>query len=310
MKKIDLVVPCFNEEESLEKMYSATRKVVKAVENYEFSFIFVNDGSRDRTLEIIKSLSENDQHVSYISFSRNFGKEAALFAGLEYSSGDYVATIDADLQDPPELLPEMIQNIEAGYDCCATRRVTRKGEPPIRSFFARRFYRIINKLSNIEIIDGARDYRLMSRQMVDALLSLGERERFSKGLFSWVGFDTKWIEYENVKRAAGETKWSFWSLFQYAIGGIAAFTTVPLRISSFLGFFVSLLSFLYLIFIVVKTLVFGIDVPGYASTATIILFFCGLTLLALGIIGEYLARTYIEVKNRPLFIVKEKKISK
>ena len=272
----------------------------------DFEFLFVNDGSKDNTLNILKELAKKDKRVRYISFSRNFGKEAAMLAGLENARGDYITLMDADLQDPPAMLPEMYRLItEEGYDQVGTRRVTRKGEPPIRSFFARCFYKLINKMSKVEMVDGARDYRLMTRQVVDSIISLKEYNRYSKGLFSFVGYDTKWLEYENVNRVAGETKWSFWKLFKYAIEGIVAFTTVPLTLSSVFGIIFCLLSIIGIIFIVVRTWAFGDPVSGWPSLVCIILLLSGIQLLSLGIIGQYLAKAYLETKHRPIYIVKE-----
>jgi glycosyltransferase involved in cell wall biosynthesis len=276
---------------------------------YDFEFIFVNDGSRDNTLNICKELAAKDERVKYISFSRNFGKEAGIYAGFEKAKGDLVCMMDADLQDPPSLLPEMVRVIEEeGYDSVATRRVTRKGEPPIRSFFAGMFYKLMNKISKTEIVDGARDYRLMTRQFVNSLLSLGEYNRFSKGLFGWVGYQTKWLEYENVERAAGETKWSFWKLLLYSIEGIMAFSTVPLAISAVMGILFCAMAFVLILFIIVKTLAFGDPVAGWPSTACIILFVGGVQLFCVGILGQYLAKTYLEVKGRPIYICKETNI--
>ena len=272
----------------------------------DFEYLFVNDGSKDKTLEILRDLAKKDKKVRYISFSRNFGKEAAMMAGLEGANGDYISIMDADLQDPPSLLPKMYKLIkEEGYDCVGTRRVTRKGEPPIRSFFARCFYKLINKMSKVEMVDGARDYRLMTRQMVDAIISLKEYNRYSKGLFSFVGFKTKWLEYVNIERVAGETKWSFWKLFKYAIEGIVAFTTLPLAIATFIGLLFFVLSIVFILFILVKTILFGDPVSGWPSLACIILFVSGIQLFCLGILGEYLSKTYLETKKRPIYIVKE-----
>ena len=308
MEKISVVVSCYNEEKALPLFYEEIERVRK--QDFEgiaeFEYIFVNDGSKDKTLEIIKTLRMHDVKVRYISFSRNFGKEAAMLAGLEAATGDYVTLMDADLQDPPSLLKKMYEVIvKEGYDSVGTRRVTRKGEPPIRSFFARMFYKIINKISDIEMVDGARDYRLMKRQVVDAIISLKEYNRYSKGLFSFVGFDTKWIEYENVERVAGETKWSFWKLFKYALEGITAFSTTPLILSSILGLMFCLLAFLAIIFIIVKTLVFGDPTSGWPSLACIIVFVSGVQLFSIGVIGQYLSKTYLEVKKRPIYIIKE-----
>ena len=303
---VSLIIPCYNEEKVIQLFYKEIVKVSEQLTDYNFEFIFIDDGSSDYTLKLIKFLRESDERIRFVSFSRNFGKEAAIFSGLQSAKGDFITIIDADLQDPPSLLGEMLKYIKnEGYDSVATRRVTRKGEPVIRSLLARLFYKLINRMTNVEIVDGARDYRLMTKQFKDAVLSIGESHRFSKGIFGWVGFKTKWIEFENVERSAGETKWSFWKLFKYAIDGIACFTTVPLRFASIVGICVSITAFLYLIFIVVRTLIFGIDVAGYASTMAVVLFTSGLMLTSVGILGEYLARTYIEVKKRPIYIAKE-----
>ncbi len=308
MEKISVVVSCYNEEKALPLFYEEMERVRKRDFEgiVEFEYIFVNDGSKDNTLKIIKELNQKDPKVRYISFSRNFGKEAAMYAGLEAAEGDYVTLMDADLQDPPALLKQMYDAIKnEGYDSVGTRRVTRKGEPPIRSFFARMFYKIINKMSNIEMVDGARDYRLMKRQVVDSIISLKEYNRYSKGLFSFVGFDTKWIEYENVERVAGETKWSFWKLFKYALEGITAFSTTPLIFSSIIGLIFCLVAFISIIFIIVKTLVYGDPTAGWPSMACIIVFVSGIQLFTIGIIGQYLSKTYLEVKKRPIYIIKE-----
>lgn len=311
MDTISIVVPCYYEEKSLPFFYEEIQKVSENMNNVEFEIIFVNDGSRDRTLEIIKEYSECDLRIKYISLSRNFGKESALYAGLEATTGDYVAVMDADLQDPPYLLKEMyeILNIE-NYDCVATRRVDRKGEPPIRSFFARCFYKLINKISSADIVDGARDFRLMKRNMVNSILSMKEYNRFSKGIFGWVGFNTKWLEYENVERVAGETKWSFWKLFKYSIEGIIAFSTVPLIISSFIGMLFFIISIVMIGLIIIKTFLYGDPVSGWPSLTCIIFFVSGIQLFCVGILGQYLAKTYMEVKNRPIYIVKESNIEK
>ncbi len=308
MKKISVVVSCYNEEKALPLFYEEMERVRK--QDFEgiadFEYIFVNDGSKDKTIDIIRELRAKDNKIRYVSFSRNFGKEAAMFAGLEASEGDYVTLMDADLQDPPALLKQMYNAIiNEGYDSVGTRRVTRKGEPPIRSFFARMFYKIINKISDIEMVDGARDYRLMKRQVVNSIISLKEYNRYSKGLFSFVGFNTKWIEYENIERIAGETKWSFWKLFKYALEGITAFSTTPLIISSILGLIFCIIAFLAIIFIIVKTLVYGDPTPGWPSLACIIVFVSGVQLFCMGVIGQYLSKTYLEVKNRPIYIIKE-----
>ena len=307
MDKISVIVSCYNEEESLPLFYKEMERVRKQdFENIDFEYIFVNDGSKDKTLEEMKELRKQDKKVRYISFSRNFGKEAAMYAGLEAATGDYVTLMDADLQDPPSLLRQMYDLIKNdGYDCVATRRVTRKGEPPIRSFFARVFYKLINKISDVEMVDGARDYRLMTKQMVNAIISMKEYNRYSKGLFSFVGFNTKWLEYENVERVAGETKWSFWKLFKYAIEGITAFSTTPLILASVIGLIFCVVSFILIIVIIVKTLAFGDPTSGWPSLVCIIFFVSGIQLFSLGVIGQYLSKAYLEVKNRPIYIVKE-----
>ena len=306
MEKISIIVPCYNEEEALPHFYSEIDKISKKMKNVDFEFMFVNDGSRDNTLEEFRKLAKKDKRVRYISFSRNFGKEAAMYAGLENATGDYLTVMDADLQDPPALLPDMYNYIKNdGYDCVGTRRVTRKGEPPIRSFFARCFYKLINKMSKVEMVDGARDYRLMTRQVVDSITSLEEYNRYSKGLFSFVGYNTKWLEYENIERVAGETKWSFWKLFKYAIEGIVAFTTVPLSMASIFGILFCFLALVAIILIIIRTCCFGDPVAGWPSLVCIILMVSGVQLLCLGIMGQYLAKTYLETKKRPVYIVKE-----
>ena len=303
---ISIIVPCYNEQEALPYFYKAFQELAQDMVQESFELIFVDDGSRDKTLAVIKALAEADKRIAFISFSRNFGKEAAILAGLRYSKGDYVALMDADLQDPPALLPEMYQAVtQEGYDSAATRRVTRKGEPPIRSFFARRFYKLMNKISNTDLVDGARDYRLMNRKFVNALLSMQEYNRFSKGLFGWVGFKTKWIEFENVERVAGETKWSFWKLLIYAIEGIVAFSTTPLVLATVVGLVCCLFAFGGTTFIVVRKLLFGDQIQGWASTISVLLFLGGIQLLCIGILGQYLAKTYLETKNRPVYIVNE-----
>ncbi|HJJ07739.1 MAG TPA: glycosyltransferase family 2 protein [Bacilli bacterium] len=304
MEKISIVVPAYNEEESIPYFYEEINKEFKELKQ-ELELIFVDDGSKDKTLDVIKGLTK-DKRVKYISFSRNFGKEAAMWAGLNASTGDYVTIMDSDLQDPPSLLKEMIRLIkEEGYDIVGTRRVTRKGEPVIRSFFARMFYKIINKMSKVEMVDGARDFRLMTRQVVNSVLSLKEYNRYSKGLFSFVGFKTKWLEYENIQRVAGETKWSFWKLLLYAIDGIVAFTTIPLTIAIAIGFIFCLIAFIMIIVVIIKTLAFGDPTTGWPSLACIIFMVSGIQLLCIGVIGEYLSKMYLEVKNRPIYIVKE-----
>ncbi len=306
MDKISLVIPCYNEQEALPFLYEELVKVSGEMSEQDFEFIFVNDGSKDKTLQVIKELKAKDERVHYVSFSRNFGKEAGIYAGLKKASGDYIALIDADLQDPPSLLGEMYSILKnEDYDCVATRRQDRKGEPPIRSFFAKKFYQLINKISETEVVDGARDFRLMSRQMVDAILEVGEYNRFSKGIFGWVGFNTKWISFQNVERVAGETKWSFWGLFLYSLEGIVAFSTRPLYLASLFGIVFSLIAFVMICFIIFKTLVFKEDVQGYASTICIIFFIGGIQLFCIGILGQYLSKTYLETKNRPLYVVKE-----
>ena len=306
MDKISVIVPCYNEQEAIPIFYNAIGKTAEALSDVELELLFVNDGSKDESLKEMRELAAKDERVKYVSFSRNFGKEAAMYAGLSYASGDYVAIMDVDLQDPPELLPEMYRSIrEEGYDGVATRRVTRKGEPPIRSFFARRFYGLMHRLSKTEIVDGARDYRLMTRQFVDELLRLGEYNRFSKGLFGWVGFETKWLEYENVERSAGETKWSFWKLLVYSVEGIVGFTTAPLMIAAFMGIFFCVVAFFAICFIVIRTLLYGDPVSGWPSMTCIIVFLGGIQLFCMGILGEYLAKTYMETKRRPIFICKE-----
>ena len=305
-KLLSIIVSCYNEEEAIPLFYKEVLSVSKKMNYLDFEFLFVNDGSVDKTLDILKKLNKKDKRVRYISFSRNFGKEAAMYAGLVNAKGDYITLMDADLQDPPSLLEKMYKLIvDEGYDCVGTRRVTRIGEPPIRSFFARQFYKIINKLSDIEMVDGARDYRLMTRQMVDAIVDLKEYNRYSKGLFSFVGFKTKWLEYENVERVAGETKWSFWKLFIYALDGITAFSTKPLIISAFIGFFFFLISFIMIIVIITKTLLYGDPVSGWPSLVCIIFMVSGVQLFCIGIIGQYLSKTYLETKKRPIYIVKE-----
>ena len=305
MPLISIIVPCYNEEESMPQFYSEVTKVISEM-NVDAEFIFVDDGSKDGTLAAARRLRELDKRVRYISFSRNFGKEAGILAGLQASKGDFVAVMDADLQDPPSLLPEMYEAVtKGGYDCAATRRTTRKGEPPIRSFFARMFYRIINKISDANIVDGARDFRLMKRRVVDAVLMMGEYNRFSKGIFGWVGFKTKWLEYVNVERVAGETKWSFWKLFKYSMEGIMAFSTTPLYITSAMGFFVCFVAFIMACFYAVKALVFGDPVAGFPTMVCIMLFLGGVQLIGIGVVGMYLSKTYLETKCRPIYIVRE-----
>lgn len=307
MKLLSVIVPCYNEEENVFPFYEELMKNSDyfSGKNLEIEILYINDGSRDKTLQEVKKLHEKDERVHVISFSRNFGKEAAMYAGLEHAKGDYVVMMDVDLQDPPSLLPQMIDALEEGYDSVATRRVTRKGEPPVRSFFARLFYKLMKKISQTEMMDGARDYRLMTRQMVDAILSMKEYHRFTKGIFGWVGFSTKWIEFENVERVRGETKWSFWKLLKYSLEGIIAFSTMPLQIASFAGVLFCMIAFLMMIFIIVRKLIFGDPVSGWPSMVCIILMTSGVQFFCTGILGQYLARTYMEVKKRPLYIVKE-----
>ncbi len=306
MDKITIAVPCYNEEEALTPFFAEVTRVAAEMPYVEFEFLFINDGSKDKTIEKIRDLAAQDERVKYISFSRNFGKEAGIYAGLENASGDYVVIMDAGLQDPPALLPEMYRAVtEEGYDCVGSRRVTRKGEPPIRSFFARMFYKIINKMSDAEIVDGARDFQMMSRPVVDAILSMGEYNRFSKGIFGWIGFHKKWLEYENIERVAGETKWSFWKLFLYAIQGIVAFSTTPLVLSSVFGLLCCALAFIMIVVVIVRTLVFGDPTQGWPSLVCIMLLLSGIQMLGIGIVGQYLAKTYLETKNRPIYLVRE-----
>lgn len=300
--KLEIVVPCFNEEKNISLFYDEINKVLN--DKYEWNIIFVDDGSSDNTLYEIKKLEKSN----YISFSRNFGKEAAIYAGLKQTTADYVILMDVDLQDPPSLIPKMIKYIDE-YDIVATRRISRKGEPKIRSFFARRFYTLINRVSDIELVDGARDFRLMKRQVVDSVLELNEINRFSKGIFQWIGFETKWIEYENVERIEGETSWSFWQLFKYSIEGIVSFTVTPLYISTFVGIFFSIIAFIAILFIIIRTVIYGDPVSGWPSTISIILFIGGIQLFSIGILGQYLAKTYIETKNRPKYIINEENLN-
>ncbi|MCD8379195.1 MAG: glycosyltransferase family 2 protein [Lachnospiraceae bacterium] len=308
MSLLSVIVPCYNEEENIPYFYEEFLKNQPFFEKrgMDFEIIYVDDGSKDGTKEQIRRLHEKDERVHMISFSRNFGKEAGLFAGFENAAGDYIVAMDVDLQDPPSLLPEMFSYIDEGYDSVATRRVSRKGEPPIRSFFARCFYKLMHKISKTEIVDGARDYRLMTRQVVDAILSMKEYNRFTKGIYGWVGFETKWIEYENVERTKGETKWSFWKLLLYSLEGIMAFSTVPLSVAAFIGITFCVIAFAAMIFIIVRTLIWGDPVGGWPSLVCIIMLVAGVQLFCIGIIGQYLAKTYMEVKDRPVYIVKEK----
>lgn len=309
MKLLSVIVPCYNEQENIQDFYDELMKneAFFKERDVDIELVYVNDGSTDKTVDMVKELNNKDKRVKLVSFSRNFGKEAAIYAGLEKTAGDYVVIMDCDLQDPPALLPEMYKAVvEEGYDSVATRRVDRKGEPPIRSFFARMFYKLINRMSKTEIVDGARDYRLMTRQFVDAVLSVKEYNRFSKGIFGWVGFKNKWIEFENVERRKGETKWSFWKLFMYAIDGIMAFSTVPLSFAAFTGLFFCILSFLFILFTIVRKLIFQYSsIDGWSSLVCIILLISGIQLFCIGIVGQYLSKTYTEIKKRPLYIVKE-----
>ncbi len=307
MKLLSVIVPCYNEEENVRDFYDELCKnvVFFREKQIEFEVIYVDDGSRDQTVSEVKKLHAEDGRVRLISFSRNFGKEAAIYAGLQKCRGDLVVLMDADLQDPPSLLPEMYSYIEEGYDSVATRRVTRKGEPVIRSFFARMFYKLMNRISRTEIVDGARDYRLMTRQVVDAIMSMPEYNRFTKGIFGWVGYETKWLEYENIERRKGETKWSFWKLFLYSLEGIIAFSTVPLTIASVAGVFFCLVAFVIIIVTIVRKLLFGDPTSGWPSLVCIIMMVSGVQLFCLGIVGQYLSKTYMEVKRRPIYLVRE-----
>ncbi|MGI6003176.1 MAG: glycosyltransferase family 2 protein [Lachnospiraceae bacterium] len=305
MKKISLIIPCYNEEESLPLFYETTTKILAALP-YDYEFLLVNDGSEDGTLDIMKSLAAQDPHVTYLSFSRNFGKEAAMYAGFCNADGDYTAVMDADMQDPPSLLPEMIEILETGeYDSVAARRKDRDGEGRFRSWCARKFYKLANRISDADIMDGARDFRLMTREMVEAVLSMSEYNRFSKGIFGWVGFRTYWLSYENVERAAGTTKWSFWNLVRYAVDGIMNFSQAPLELASWGGILMTVFSFIMLIIIIIRRLVWGDPVAGWASTICVIIFIGGIQLLCLGIMGQYVAKTYVETKGRPHYIISE-----
>ena len=306
MQKISLIIPCYNEEEALPLFYAEMDKVSALLEGYEVEMLFVDDGSKDKTLEILKELAEKDARVKYVSFSRNFGKESAMYAGFCNATGDLVAVMDADMQDPPSLLPQMIKIIEEeGYDSVATRRVTRKGEPKIRSFFARMFYKIMGKISDVDVVDGARDFRLMKRKMVDSIVAMGETNRFSKGIFGWIGFKTYWLEYENVERVAGQTKWSFWKLFKYSLEGITNFSDAPLKLASWSGIFFTFVSVIALLFVFIRALCFGDAVMGWPSTICIILFVAGVQLFCLGMMGQYIAKIFRETKKRPIYIISE-----
>lgn len=302
--KISLVIPCYNEADALPILYKEICEIGKELMDYQLEILLINDGSRDNTLDVMKKIALTDNRVVYLSFSRNFGKEAAIYAGLVNSKGNYVCVMDADMQDPPSLLPEMLKIVQQNdYDSVATRRLDRKGEPIVRSFFAKMFYKIINRISDADIVDGARDFRLMKRDMVDAIISMGEYNRFSKGIFGWVGFKTYWLSYENIERIAGETKWSFWKLFKYSLDGIVNFSQSPLSISSMFGLSMTIFSFIMMLFVIVRKLIFGDPVSGWASLVCIIIFIGGIQLLCIGIIGQYLAKTYLEVKGRPHYII-------
>ena len=306
MKKLTLIIPCYNEADALPLFAAELNKVIVQLTNYNTEVLLVNDGSSDQTLTVMKEICASDSHYKYILFSRNFGKEAAMYAGFCNSDGDYTAVMDADMQDPPSLLPEMLNCLETeDYDSVATRRVSRIGEPPIRSFFARKFYKLINRISDANIVDGARDFRLMRKEMVDSIVSMCEYNRFSKGIFGWIGFKTKWIQYENVNRIAGETKWNFWGLVKYAIDGIINFSETPMSFASGLGIFLTIFSFIMVIFIIIRKAIFGDPVAGWPSLACIIIFIAGLQFLCMGIMGKYMAKTYLEVKNRPHYIISE-----
>lgn len=305
MKTVDIIVPCYNEEEVLQAFYQETGRVVDTIEGYSFRFLFVDDGSKDRTVCIMKELSRLHDNVKYLSFSRNFGKEAAMYAGLTYSAGDYVIIMDADLQHPPAMIPDMVAAMEEGYDCCAAMRENRDGESGLRSLFSHLFYQLSNRMTDVQMPQNAVDYRIMTRAMVHSILDLSEVERFSKGIFAWVGFETKWLPYENVERTMGTTKWSFWGLVKYAMSGITSFSITPLRLVTGMGFGIFVFACLYIIGTIIKTLCFGVDVPGYVTTLCAVLFLGGIIELSLGIIGEYVAHIYLEAKNRPIFILRQ-----
>ena len=309
MQNVDIIVPCYNEAEVLNVFFKETSAIINKIENYNFNFIFIDDGSKDDTVKIIKKLADTNDNVKYVSFSRNFGKEAGMYAGLKYSSGEYVIIMDADLQHPPSLIPEMIKGIEEGYDCVAAKRTNRKGEARIRSLFSNLFYKLSNKLTDITLVQGAVDYRIMSRTMVDAVLSLSEAQRFSKGIFEWVGFKKKWIPYENVERTIGKTNWSFRGLFKYAIDGITSFSVAPLKLVTGFGFFISVMAFIYIIITLIQTLVFGIKVPGYVTTLCAVLFLGGIIEFSIGVLGEYISNIFMETKKRPIYITRETNIN-
>ncbi|GHU62137.1 glycosyl transferase [Clostridia bacterium] len=310
MKIVDLIVPCYNEEETLPSFFQETQKVLTELSDYHFHYIFIDDGSKDKTLLHLQALSKNYEEIDYLSFSRNFGKEAAMYAGLRHSTGDYVIIMDADLQHPPAMIPQMLTAMEEGYDCCSARRTSRKGESFIRSAFSRSFYHITNRISSTKMAYGAVDFRIMSRAMIDSILQLSEVERFSKGIFSWVGYQTKWLPYENIERVAGTSKWSFWGLFKYAIDGITAFSVVPLHLLSAMGILISLVAFIYILITLAQTLIFGVSVPGYTTTLCTVLFLGGIMELSIGILGQYIARIYMETKNRPVYIVQRSSFPK
>ncbi|MGN0375761.1 MAG: glycosyltransferase family 2 protein [Butyrivibrio sp.] len=310
MKTVDIIVPCYNEQEVLTTFFKETEKILHSIEDYSFRYLFIDDGSKDDTLLLIKGLASTYDYVEYISFSRNFGKEAGMYAGLSNSTGDYVIIMDADLQHPPALIPRMIESVEKGHDCCAAYRTNRKGEKAIRSFFSRNFYKLNNKLTDVKMPYGAVDYRIMTRNMADSIVSLSEVQRFSKGIFCWVGFDTEWIPYENVERAMGTTKWSFKGLTRYAMDGILSFSVVPLKLLSIMGFTLSGIAIIYAIFILIKTIVQGIDAPGYASTIIIVLLLGGIVEISIGVLGAYIARIYTEIKHRPIYIARENSMGK
>lgn len=304
--KISLIIPCYNEEDALPYLYKELANVSATLTSYDFEYLFINDGSKDNTLTVLKDMADKDARVQYYSFSRNFGKESAMYAGFCNATGDYVAVMDADMQDPPSLLPQMLEILESGeYDSVATRRVSRAGEPPIRSFFARQFYKLINRISDADIVDGARDFRLMKRDMVDAILSMNEYNRFSKGVFGWIGFRTYWLPYENVERVAGETKWNFWGLMRYAIDGIINFSQTPLTLVSSTGIIMTFVSFIAILFVIIRKLAFGDPVSGWASLVCIITFIGGIQVFCTGIIAQYLSKMYLETKHRPHYIISE-----
>lgn len=306
MEKISLIIPCYNEEESIEIIWKAIGETMEMLSDYEYEIIFVDDGSTDRTIQVIRKLASLDAHIRYVSFSRNFGKEAAMYAGFCNAIGDYIAVLDADMQDPPQLLPKMLEILKTGtYDSVATRRVSREGEPWLRSLFAKSFYKIINRISNVKIVDGARDFRLMKKEMVNAIVKMSERNRFSKGIFGWIGFNTYWYSYKNIERAAGTTKWNFWSLLHYSIDGIINFSEVPLRIAMGAGGVTTSFSFLWMVYLILKRLILGNKVDGWTSLACMITFFGGMQLMCMGIAGLYISRIYMETKRRPHYIIKE-----